>query len=214
MTAQLLNLAPTTLPALPAPARSLAVPAPAPRSVASRGRTLYLVDIENLVAGQVSTANVQRAWAACRQQLPTAAGDQVRIGCCPQVAATVAFALPSATRQLLIGPSGPDSADRALLDCVDVAFTASQFAHVVIASGDHAFAPLATALTRAGLAVTAITHTQTRFSPRLKMAATSFTRLWCSLERIEIPAGSNKNAPAADLRPLSAPRRQAPAAQR
>ena len=122
---------------------------------ADRARTLHLIDIENLVRGRISTARVQAAWAAYVETVGINHGDQVRISCASGARARLmAFAVPAGP-QLLVGGRGPDAADQALISSVDVAFTARRFPAVVIASADHIFAPLASALASAGCEVTA-----------------------------------------------------------
>ncbi|GGB81454.1 hypothetical protein N798_00195 [Knoellia flava TL1] len=141
----------TTHPTTPTPAPTARSDAALP---AARGRTLHLVDIENLVLGRPTPANVQRAWAAYQRIVGVSAGDQVRIACADAAAAAVAFSI-STGRQLLLAGHGPNAADLALIESVDIDYTARRWGHVVIASADHIFAPLAGALTRAGCTVSA-----------------------------------------------------------
>lgn len=138
------------------------------------GRTLHLIDIENLVAGRPTRSNLTTAWASYQRHFRIPAGDQVRIACAKPLAAMVAFTIPTG-RQLLIGPATPDGADHALIDSVDPAFTATRFDAVVIASSDHIFAPLAAALAGAGCPVT-IAHIGP-CSTALQLAGSTLYRL-------------------------------------
>lgn len=133
-------------------------------------KTLHLVDIENLVAGRATGPNLRIADHTYRRVIGVHDGDQVRIACATPAAATLAFAVPTG-RQLLIGGHGPDAADLALIDSVDIAFTAARFQAVVIASSDHIFAPLAAALVRAGLTVTIAHRAGNRCAAALALAS-------------------------------------------
>lgn len=152
---------------------AIAAPAAATSCVPSQrahARTLHLVDIENLVAGRATGPNLRVADHTYRRVIGVNDGDQVRIACATPAAATLAFAVPTG-RQLLIGGHGPDAADLALIDSVDIAFTAARFQAVVIASSDHIFAPLAAALARAGLTVTIAHRAGNRCAAALALAS-------------------------------------------
>ena len=71
-------------------------------------------------------------------------------------AATTFFALPVGVRRV-IGANGPDGADLALIDSIDVDWATRNFGRVVIGSGDHIFSPLARQLTARGLQVLMVT---------------------------------------------------------
>jgi hypothetical protein len=119
------------------------------------GRTLHVLDIENLVGGSaVGPTAVGPALSAYRATAAVRAGDHVIIGSGPALAVAAGLAWPGA--RLLLG-HGIDGADRALLDAVDVDFVAAHYDRVVIASGDHCFAQLARSLRAAGLDVTVVT---------------------------------------------------------
>lgn len=159
-----------------------AISTPTVPHTARDGRTLHLVDIQNLVAGRPSSANLQAAWQGYHRQIGVAPHDQLRLACAASLAARVAFTIP-AGRQLLIGHNGPNAADLALLESVDVDFTAQRFAHVVIASGDHAFAPLAAELAHAGCRVHAATHRRAGCSAALRLASHTHIALDYRLNR-------------------------------
>jgi hypothetical protein len=128
-----------------------------------RGRTLILVDIENLACDprpQVATVESIRA-VLCRLGRGGSA-EQVVTACNHGAALTVAAGWPCARH--LVG-SGPDGADEALLDIALNEDVTRRFDRVVLATGDSAFAPAAAALA----AVVAVGHRHT-LSARLRLA--------------------------------------------
>ncbi|MEV8223146.1 NYN domain-containing protein [Dietzia maris] len=122
------------------------------RHRSTRPRTLHLVDLENLVGGLVSETLVTEVWEEYVRVTGLRAGDQVIVSVARRHAVDAFFALPAGIRRV-IGSNAPDGADVALLAEVDVADVARRFGQVVIASGDHAFVPLARAITEAGIPV-------------------------------------------------------------
>lgn len=166
---------PADMPALAIPSARVAAPEPA-------GRTLHLINIENLVAGQVAEANLATAWRAYQRRFPINDGDQVRIACSSATAALVGFTIPTG-RQLLIGANTRNGADHALIDSVDVAFTADRFEQVILASGGHIFAPLAAALAGAGCPVTVTYLTYLHCAKALQLAATTCQSMSYRLNR-------------------------------
>lgn len=122
------------------------------RHRSTRPRTLHLVDLENLVGGIVSSALVAEAWEEYARVTGLRAGDQVIVSVARRHAVDAFFALPAGIRRV-IGSNAPDGADVALLDDVDVADVARRFGQVVIASGDHAFVPLARSIVELGVPV-------------------------------------------------------------
>jgi NYN domain len=129
-----------------------------------RGRTLILVDIENLACDPRPQVESIRA-ALCRLGLGGSA-DQVVTACNHGAALTVAAGWPCA-RHLV--RSGPDGADDALLDIALNEDVARRFDRVVLATGDGAFAPAAAALAASGVTVVAVSHRHT-LSARLRLA--------------------------------------------
>lgn len=115
------------------------------------GRTLHLLDIENLLAGQICPGDVTRLWQAYTAWVKPAGHDHIVVAYGPTGAARSAFELPAqvATR---IGAPGPDSADHVLLALIeDPAWVAARYTNVVIASADHIFANPAAALAHAAV---------------------------------------------------------------
>ncbi|WP_280488628.1 NYN domain-containing protein [Nocardia farcinica] len=133
-----------------APARRHAVRAGRHRS--NRPRTLHLIDLENLVAGQITPEACTAAWQEYCRRLDVRWDDHVIVAVSEKNALTAFLALPG-TVQRVVGSNRRDGADRALIDAVELGWAQTRFRQVVIASGDHIFAPLANKLTVGGLFV-------------------------------------------------------------
>lgn len=116
------------------------------------GRTLHLVDLENLSGGPSrSSADHRCAWRAYVEAAVIVEGDQVVVAASGRVMRHAVWFLPTgiATR----AANGADGADRVLLEVGDAAWIASRFDRLVIGSGDHAFAELADAVQALGVDV-------------------------------------------------------------
>ena len=122
------------------------------RHRSTRPRTLNLVDLENLVGGHVDAARVRETWSQFVNAVDTRFDDQSTVAVSGRHAAAAFFALPTGIRRV-IGPNRPDGADLALIDSVEIDWVAANFGQVVIASGDHIFAPMARQFREAGLGV-------------------------------------------------------------
>ena len=119
-----------------------------------RGRTLHLLDVENLAGGTASGGGAAAtALAAYRATVRVGLDDHVLLGTGPTFACSAAAAWPGA--RLRVG-HGIDGADLALLGDVDPAFAANRYDRVVIGSGDHIFCSLVSALRPLGVAVVVI----------------------------------------------------------
>jgi hypothetical protein len=126
------------------------------RSTHPAGRTLHVIDIENLVGGSgAGPTAVGPALSAYRSAVAVGVDDHAVIGSGPTLAIAAGLAWPGA--QLRFG-HGVDGADRALLAAVEPAFAADHYDRVVVASGDHAFVPLVAALRARGVAVLVVTR--------------------------------------------------------
>jgi len=114
-----------------------------------RGRTFHAIDVENLVGGSpFSAEDVTTAGLAYLAHVGVTKGDAVVIGCGTGNALTVFFSWPHDARRVV--GSGIDGADHALLEVLFTEDIASRYERVVIASGDHIFAPAARHLAFAG----------------------------------------------------------------
>ncbi len=122
------------------------------RHRSTRPRTLNLIDLENLVGGEVQAPRVREVWSQFVDAVGFRYDDHSTVAVSRRHAADAFFALPSGI-QRVIGANRPDGADLALIDCVDIRWVTANFGQVVIASGDHIFAPLAREFRQAGLSV-------------------------------------------------------------
>lgn len=103
------------------------------------GRTLHLVDIENLVGESVADFHaIDIVSAEYRRAAALARGDHVIVGAGQRLAVTAGWAWPGA--YLTVG-WGVDGADKALLaEVANREWVASHFDRVVLGSGDNIFA--------------------------------------------------------------------------
>lgn len=118
----------------------------------TRPRTLNLVDLENLVGGDVDDARVRETWSQFVSAVDARFDDHSTVAVSVRHAAAAFFALPTGIRRV-IGSDRPDGADLALIDSVEIDWVAANFGQVVIGSGDHIFAPMARRFREAGLGV-------------------------------------------------------------
>lgn len=131
-----------------------------------RGRTLHVIDVENLVGGSaVDLDAVAPALAAYRRSVAVAEIDHVVLGTGPRLAFAAKVAWPGA--QLRVG-RGVDGADRALLTALESRFVAARYGRVVVASGDHAFCGLVSSLRALGTAVVVVTRDELSLSRPLR----------------------------------------------
>src|SRR5699024_5637332 len=119
-------------------------------------RTLCLVDIENMACGsELRRAKVARLQRQIEATAELSDGDQVVIAAGPSKAQAAWQGWKGSARRLL--GKGPDGADLALLEAIeDLQWVVDRFKRVVIASGDHIFAPAVAALKARGVEVTVV----------------------------------------------------------
>ena len=121
-------------------------------------RTLHVVDVENLLGAdhrQAGVTDVIEVLGQYEALVGVRPSDLMFYGVNPNLFLTVHQATRRGT---LCGQSGTDGADRALLDQVRADWVVGRFDRVCIASGDHAFAPLAADLRAAGVHVTGVSR--------------------------------------------------------
>ena len=137
-------------------------------SAAGLPRAVHLVDAENLL-GTAAPRPADVAWLTRCYAGRVGFGpmDQVVIACSHLAFTTIGFCWRGP--QYLLR-SGPDGADLALLTLLRHDRIATRFPHVVIASGDHIFAPAVTGLRASGCQVT-LASRRGRLSRTLKQAA-------------------------------------------
>lgn len=118
----------------------------------SRPRTLTLMDLENLLGGDVETTAVRDMWSEFVRVVDLRHDDHTCVAVSRHHAVAAFVGLPGNV-QRIVGADGPDGADLALIEAIDYGWIASNFGQVVLASGDHIFAPVAQRLRTVGLPV-------------------------------------------------------------
>lgn len=158
----------------------VAAPASAPavaleESLATRKRRYFLVDIENPTRGAKATCQeVAAFWNILKGQAPgIAPHDHVVVGASRGVAQRYRTSITGANVRWVTGANAPDGADRALLGAIDLYRVARHYDELVIVSGDHAFADLASRAKTLGLSVHVVTADTPQSRPMLsrKLAA-------------------------------------------
>lgn len=104
-----------------------------------QGRTLHVLDVENLVGAPSFEINdVERIATEYERRVPVGATDHMWLACSHHNAEAVFFGWPGSARRLL--GSGPDGADLALLEPLLTESVFERYAGIVIGSGDAEFA--------------------------------------------------------------------------
>jgi hypothetical protein len=120
------------------------------------GRAVHLLDIENLTASsRPSTSDVATVMTLYRTLVPIGPMDQfiVAVNHNALVQAGIAF-----RGVQLLARSGPDGADRALVETAYGDRLEQRFDRVVVGSGDGYFTELVSWLTAAGVRVTVVSR--------------------------------------------------------
>ena len=119
------------------------------------GRTLHILDFENLCTGPERIPELRDLVAdSYRQVAEMTPGDHVVVGVNPNNLFPSAGVFPGCR---FVAGHGPDGADHALLKVVeDTDWVARRFDRVVIGSGDHCFVPVVVQLGRRGILVTVV----------------------------------------------------------
>lgn len=121
------------------------------------GRTLHLVDVENLMGGPLAGPQaLNAALAGYERTAVVGPGDHVVAAINPALVLDVFERWPHA--RLLLG-WGVDGADSALLASVaDVEWIASRYDRLVVGSGDGIFGPAVAAYRQSGLCVEVVSR--------------------------------------------------------
>ena len=123
------------------------------------GRTLHLLDIENLMGGPHQGADaLEEAIRSYFEAVGHGPEDHVVVACNPALVVTVGRQRQGG--RILIG-HGPDGADRALLSqlrCLD--WIASRYDRVIVGSGDGIFTEIVRELVGIGVPVGVISRPQ------------------------------------------------------
>ena len=143
-------------------------------------RSINIIDIENLFGGTDPTADdVRDVWTAYNSHGVTIEdNDHVVVASCSRVAKVAWFALPASGLQRVVR-DGPDGADLAALSALDLPHAATRYDRLVIASGDHAFAPVAEEARSLGMAVHLVIG---RGAPSRELLRACPSRTWLRLD--------------------------------
>jgi hypothetical protein len=120
------------------------------RTALSRGRTLHLVDVENLLGNPYSSEAAVAEVLARYRRCHLRDGDHVIIAANPHLGFKAKMAWPEA---LVRWGRGSDGADKALLAEANPTDIARRFDRLVVASGDHIFVELVKQVRARGVAV-------------------------------------------------------------
>lgn len=133
-----------------------------------RGRTLHLVDLENLAGGSSATsADVTGALAAYESVVRFGPADHRVVACAKPLWATAKASWPGA---LVRAVKGIDGADLQLLADGDARYVGRHYDRAVVASGDHIFVDLVIELDAAGVEVCVVSRRRS-LSRRLALVA-------------------------------------------
>ena len=134
------------------------------------GRTLHVVDAENLAGGPRCTAEQVREVRASYEEIAgVRPGDLVVVSSSHFAAPSVWFGWGGQARH--VTRSGPDGADLALIEVIEREAVAERFDRVVIGSGDGIFSMPCAALQASGVEVAVVAATQRSLSAQLRLAA-------------------------------------------
>ena len=122
-----------------------------PQSAVAPHDTLHLVDVENICGCALpDQGTVADALESYRNVMAFRSNDHAVLGASPLGAF---YAKKAWSGVQVVQRRGRDGADLALLAACDVVFIAARYRRVVVASGDHIFAPLVRELIASGVRV-------------------------------------------------------------
>jgi len=123
------------------------------------GRTLHLVDIENLMGGpRQGYRAMEAATLAYKDAVTVGPCDHVIVGCNPALMIDVYRAWPHSR---IAAMGGPDGADRALLGNLrDARAVARRYHRVIVGSGDGIFGEIAAEIAGLGVPVGVVSQRQ------------------------------------------------------
>ncbi|GAA1740428.1 hypothetical protein GCM10009809_39950 [Isoptericola hypogeus] len=133
----------------------------------ARGRTLHLVDVENICGTGRLTADRVRNARELVAPHPQAPGSHLWVVAASSSDAALALAGWENARR--VAQHGKDGADRALLEALDEQ-VAARYSHVVVYSGDGIFADPLARLSAHGVGTTVVARPE-QLSARLRLAA-------------------------------------------
>lgn len=149
---------------------------PAPQLV----RTVHAIDLENQLVmrgRRLTTADATRWWSVYRNEaVGVGPDDLVFVGVSVHTTRELRPAFEGDRVMWRIGHAGPDGADLALLSALYAPQFAAKYQRLVIASGDHIFAPLARHARELGMKVHLV-HTANGVSSELAALAATRTTI-------------------------------------
>lgn len=127
---------------------------PSPCGTEYIGRTLHLVDLENIAGtGRPEFDEVLALGQLYRRVLAPREWDLITVGTDNRNVFHIDAAFPGCRR---VTGRGADGADRALIESIEWEVLRSRFERLVIASGDHCFTGVAEEARRNGLSVNVV----------------------------------------------------------
>ncbi len=151
-----------------------------------RGRTLHLIDIENLTGTASPTAEEVRDCRDLYESAFVGVSDLVVVACSHHAVHAVAWEWPEAR---LLLRSGANGADLALLEVIASEDVARRFGFVHVASGDGIFASAVASLGAAGVTVTVVSRPES-LSAALRLASHRHELLPSLIADVRLPLES------------------------
>lgn len=113
-------------------------------------RTIHLIDVENLLGGHVTVAELADLWPEYFLSAGVVQGDHLLVASARRYSRQTWFNAPKGCRLLFAG-NEKDAAEQALLAGIDVESMMRRYQRVAVGSGDGAFVPLVEELSRGGM---------------------------------------------------------------
>ena len=147
------------------------------RKTETGGRRLVLVDLDNVTGmTDLHTEQWRSLLGGLRRALGATDRDHLIIAMCRRTLGQAMGALTEVPAQLL-AKDGPDGAELAIDDAVDLAHAATRYTTLVIVSGDHYFTRFAHDARRHGMHVHQVASRRSRCSRALRRAAHTCSEL-------------------------------------
>lgn len=159
------------------------------------GPSVVLWDIENWQGGpRVDPLALARDFRFTRSLLGLTASDHIILGMSHFTANRCLFALPTNRTAIVLG-SGPDGADKKLIEAVVVAQVARHFRRLVVISNDHIFTPLAKSAAMEGMTTWNVSSDLSAISAETRKAYSGWTHLKLRTVRERADGKSNPRNP-------------------
>ncbi|MDR1213883.1 MAG: hypothetical protein LBK54_07375 [Propionibacteriaceae bacterium] len=160
----------------------------------SKRPKLVVWDVENWQGNpRVSPLNVARDFRFCRSVLGLTRQDYVIFGMSHFTAKRCSFALPTNQSALVIG-SGPDGADKALIEAADLPRLSQHYGTLVVVSNDHIFTDLARRAKTFGLTTWHVSTDQSEWGCDTRAAYDGWTHIKLNAVRERAKAQAQERA--------------------